>query len=214
MMRKERWVFTELELCHESLLKDTCNRDEEFMAVVPGEETAVLVLRDGSPTNRWVDGTVGVPQDIQELASEVETLNATDNDDSSMCDLADTWRDVLVNEFGNFVKFLSHPEDIIRDLVTHPDVVSAGRSMCLVLDDARDYPIVLQVQEQEEYDEAMANETEDYVHPWRVGDIRFEVSDGVPGFRQDSLNFASFHLACECAVISQKKRILGGKRLD
>jgi hypothetical protein len=35
-------------------------------------EEAVILNNDGTPTNRWADGTAGVPEDVQQMAGEDE----------------------------------------------------------------------------------------------------------------------------------------------
>ena len=66
----------ELIAYHEDEDEATIRADDEFVAVVVGQERdfGVIVQRNGTPTNRFSDGTKGVPLDIQQAASEEETL--------------------------------------------------------------------------------------------------------------------------------------------
>lgn len=60
-----------------------CEVNPEYLMVWPAiaigddgqmirTETAVLLENDGSPTDIWADGTMGVPKDIQEMAEAEE----------------------------------------------------------------------------------------------------------------------------------------------
>jgi hypothetical protein len=104
-MRRERWVFTVAELA----LLDQGGEfhgeaTDEFIAypVPQAPQHGVIVQRDGTVTNRFADGTVGVPEDQQELANECESL-WTDMDQDG---LAEDWRDVLVEDTGEFIRLV------------------------------------------------------------------------------------------------------------
>jgi hypothetical protein len=51
-------------------------------------------------SNRWEDGTAGVSEEAAELAGEDESPYSPDSGE-----LADTWRDVTVDDAGNFLAF-------------------------------------------------------------------------------------------------------------
>jgi hypothetical protein len=94
-VRKERWAFTQAELAAPA----ECNGYDEFNASVPNEDP-VIVYRDGTVSNRWYDGTAGVPTETAALAGEDESPYNPDTGE-----LADTWRDVEVDDAGNFLAF-------------------------------------------------------------------------------------------------------------
>lgn len=90
-VRRERWVFTDAELAVKGL---NCKGDDEFVATVEDVVHGVIVQRDGSVTNRWEDGVLGVPKKIVELADDVESLVASNGE------VADNWLSVEVNDDG------------------------------------------------------------------------------------------------------------------
>lgn len=103
-MRKERWAFSE----EESALPFACNSYDELTTTVPdpynpGEhcELAVIVYRNGEVSNRWSDGTAGLPAEVVEMAAEEETLYHPDTDEYT-----DVWRDVEVDDDGNLLRLL------------------------------------------------------------------------------------------------------------
>ena len=109
-MRTERWAFTQSELEHPCELTSL----DELVASVKFhcEETgntldAVIVYRNGTVSNRWADGTAGIPELIAELAGEDESPYNPDTDEP-----ADTWRDVEVDDEGRFVRFLPETVEI------------------------------------------------------------------------------------------------------
>lgn len=92
----ERWAFTDRELIDPT----TCCVFDELVADVPCEDMGILVQRNGCVTNRWEDGTAGIPADIAELAGECESLyNPQTNE------LAEVWRNVVTNQDGKFLRF-------------------------------------------------------------------------------------------------------------
>ena len=103
-MRTERWAFTQSELEHPCELTSL----DELVASVKFhcEETgntldAVIVYRNGTVSNRWADGTAGIPELIAELAGEDESPYNPETHEA-----ADTWRDVRVDTEGGFVAFV------------------------------------------------------------------------------------------------------------
>lgn len=127
---QERWCFTERELAEPALLK-MCRGTDEFIAQVvdpaTGESAAemgIIVLRNGTATNRWEDGTAGVPEELRAEAEEDESpakpgnydqrdvspaqaqnaRQALESDDL----VADNWREVNVNEDGSFELLNQH----------------------------------------------------------------------------------------------------------
>ena len=120
---RERWCFTARELADEQV-RQQCRGEDEFIASVHDAELGVLVYRNGEPTNRWEDGTAGVPTDVQIAAGEEDTLvkpisqrrpqaagySAMDQWRSAEEDtIADNWRDVEVHDDGSFNILRSHP---------------------------------------------------------------------------------------------------------
>ena len=57
--QKGRWVFIDIELVH----PEHCKANDLFVAypAASNEQLGVIVYRDGRVTNRWDDGTAGVP---------------------------------------------------------------------------------------------------------------------------------------------------------
>jgi hypothetical protein len=105
--RIERWVFTEWELHHPLL----CNASDEFWAPVMDAEDWAVVYRNGEMTNRWSDGTVGVPTDLiiddegyykPKHRRSVSTEMRQDGYDIE----ADQWYDVYVGDQSEFVAFV------------------------------------------------------------------------------------------------------------
>jgi len=99
--RKERWVFCESELTH----PETCKSYDELTTTVldpdsdPDNpehlEQGVIVYRNGEVSNRWNDGTAGIPADVAELANCEETYYHPERDE-----YADIWADVFVDNNG------------------------------------------------------------------------------------------------------------------
>ena len=131
--KHERWCFTDYELLH----PQNCLSGDPFVAYISDDELrvvdewaaghtaefGVLVLRRGEVTNRWGDGTLGVPETVKQYVDWVDTLtkpayyagNQAQNEDD---EVAHTWRDVLCDEEeGRFVRFLE-PEKAI-DVIEH-----------------------------------------------------------------------------------------------
>jgi len=116
VVARERWCFTERELADKQVLQG-CRGHDEFIASVHDAELGVLIYRNGDPTNRWEDGTAGVPEDVQMAANEEDSLvkprsmvrpqatgySAMDQWRSAEDDtIADNWRDVEVHDDGSF----------------------------------------------------------------------------------------------------------------
>lgn len=101
---KERWAFSRGELADPA----ACTAYDDLIALVDVYDDydciidthEIIVSRNGEVSNRWGDGTVGVPPEIAELAAEVETLLHPDGD------VADVWRDCEADADGKFIRFL------------------------------------------------------------------------------------------------------------
>jgi len=98
----ERWAFSESELADPT----KCKSDDELVAYVDFDDgyggtdgQQVIVFRNGRASNRYADGTAGVPLAIALRAEEEETLLHTHGDDTA------AWRDVETNKDGIFVRF-------------------------------------------------------------------------------------------------------------
>lgn len=100
---KSRWVFTSSEIARlrakDSGFQPTAY--DEFIVAVLQYEVAVIVQRDGTVTNRWADGTVGVPSWPAEMANEAEAYCSEE-----LGEIADIWLDVEVGEAGGLVQVL------------------------------------------------------------------------------------------------------------
>lgn len=99
----ERWAFSESELADPS----KCKSDDELVAYVDLDDgyggtdgQQIIVYRNGRASNRYADGTAGVPEALALLAEEQETLLHTNGEDTF------DWRDVETNKTGAFVQFL------------------------------------------------------------------------------------------------------------
>lgn len=100
--KPERWCFTAHELKHPR----QCRRTDEFLASVPPDEyggRAVIVLRDGTVTNRWDDGTVGVPPAAQQHADMEEEIYRLGTHGYLVP--TEAWRDVMADAKGRFLSF-------------------------------------------------------------------------------------------------------------
>ena len=102
--REERWCFSEEEIRDPYKCKAT---DILVATVFPNaadedddsRPVNVIVLRDGTVTDKDVyDDPVSI--EIQQLADTEEQLFS-----AGANEIADYWRDVVVDEKGNFVKF-------------------------------------------------------------------------------------------------------------
>lgn len=105
----ERWAFSESELAAPA----ECKGHDELVAYVDLDDDwegvegqGVVVYRNGEVSNRFDDGTAGVPKELAELANEVESLVHPDGEETA------AWRDVETDKDGNFVQFLPNPLDL------------------------------------------------------------------------------------------------------
>lgn len=89
----ERWIFTREELN----VPESCHGLDEFIALPADSQQGVIVNRNGTVTNRWEDGTAGVPELLRRSADEVDTLVSIDGIQGV------SWRDVFTDENGSFV---------------------------------------------------------------------------------------------------------------
>ena len=102
----ERWVLT-AEQAERGLA--ALRSDDELIATVTYEEngeqleSSVIVYRNGEVSNRFDDGTRGVPGWLIQMADEEETLY-----DPSVHEFTDLWRDVVVDSEGKFVAWKKH----------------------------------------------------------------------------------------------------------
>lgn len=101
----QRWVFTDHEL---KRYPQVARASDEFYVGVEGCELEVIVRRDGTVTNRWGDGTYGVPEHIRKLADQEDVIwkprRARQNDTDDYH--AANWLDVYVDRNGNFMGFV------------------------------------------------------------------------------------------------------------
>ena len=109
-MTVERWVFTAEELAvldGGGRVVPTPYALDEFRATVPEEvsEEDVIVYRNGTVSNHYGDGTAGLPREVVEAAEAEEEYVSLD-----CTQIADTWRDVVPDEFDNFLRFATEDE--------------------------------------------------------------------------------------------------------
>jgi len=96
-VHEARLVFTQDEIDRNGA---GCREKDEFVSNYVGSADLVVVTRDGKITNRWSDGTVGVPDDVRDLVEMEEEYYRPDTDES-----ADTWRDCIVYDDGTVARF-------------------------------------------------------------------------------------------------------------
>jgi len=101
--RIERWAFSQSELANPA----KCKGYDELLALVDidddwdGIETyEITVYRDGTVSNRFGDGTAGVPKELAALANDVESLLHPDGEETA------EWKNVEVDREGNFLRFV------------------------------------------------------------------------------------------------------------
>jgi len=99
----ERWAFSRDELDH----ADDCDGSDELVAYIDVDDDGngtegfgIVVYRNGEVSNRFDDGTVGVPKEFAALANDCESLVHPDGNET------DAWCDVEVDkETGRFIRF-------------------------------------------------------------------------------------------------------------
>ena len=103
-MKTERWAFSESELTDPA----KCKAQDELIGEMPyeiaeekGIEQGIIVYRNGEVSNRWEDGTAGVPADVAELANECETLYHPATNETT-----DVWANVLVDGDGAWQRWI------------------------------------------------------------------------------------------------------------
>ncbi len=99
----ERWAFSQSELAKPV----KCNGYDELVAYVhvdddwdSVENFGIIVYRNGEVSNRFDDGTAGVPKELVELADDEESLLHSDGEETA------EWRDVEADGDGNFLRFV------------------------------------------------------------------------------------------------------------
>lgn len=107
-MKRERWAFSDAEFAN----PHKCKSDDELVAYVDYDDEfegtdgqQVVVYRDGRVSNRFADGTAGVPEGMAIAAEAEESLLHPDGEDTSV------WRDVVVGDSGEFLCFLRQEFD-------------------------------------------------------------------------------------------------------
>jgi hypothetical protein len=99
----ERWAFSRDELAH----PDECSSHDELIAYVDVDNDfggtdgyGIIVYRNGKISNRFDDGTAGVPKRLADLAFECEYLIHPNDGETYL------WHDVVVDPTnGSFVRF-------------------------------------------------------------------------------------------------------------
>jgi len=102
--QEEYWVFDRNELQH----PEHARRTDIFIAHPTvtdydkeGDwepDQGVIVYRDGQVSNRWSDGTAGVPDVVVQAADELEEYYSPE-----FGDFVNAWRRVYTNETGEFL---------------------------------------------------------------------------------------------------------------
>ena len=99
---KERWAFSALELADPT----KCTSYDELVAIVDTDSEwddvdsyGIVVYRNGKISNRFDDGTYGVPVWLTKLADDVESLLHPDGEETAV------WKDVEVDDDGKFTQF-------------------------------------------------------------------------------------------------------------
>ena len=107
----ERWAFSKSELADPA----KCRSDDELVAYIDLDDgyggtdgQQIIVFRGGRASNRYADGTAGVPEALALLAEEVESLLHSDGEDTF------DWRDVETNKDGTFIQFLPNSFDLSK----------------------------------------------------------------------------------------------------
>jgi hypothetical protein len=100
--RKERWAFSQSEIVDPV----KCNGHDELVAYVDIDDDwggiegyGIIVYRNGKVSNRFDDGTTGVPKILVELADSEENLLHSDGEETS------EWKNVMADDKGNFLCF-------------------------------------------------------------------------------------------------------------
>lgn len=106
--REARWAVTEAEMGR----IETLRSGDELMATYTatdgdggpvGDTHQVVVLRDGTVTNRNWDGTLGVSEEVSEMVGDEDELYHPNPDDPGEFEATDRWVDVTVGPEGEFV---------------------------------------------------------------------------------------------------------------
>jgi len=95
VLERQRWAFSETELKNAR----ACRADDELIAAVPEASLGVIVYRNGVVTNRWEDGTAGVPDVVKDWVQSEEELYHPEVRESTS-----VWRGVVVRD-GAFLQF-------------------------------------------------------------------------------------------------------------
>jgi len=102
-IKKERWAFSDAEFAD----PHKCKSHDELMACIDYDDgfdgtdgQQVIVYRNGKVSNRYADGTTGVPEGLAIAAEAEESLLHPDGEDTSV------WKDVVVGSSGEFLCFL------------------------------------------------------------------------------------------------------------
>lgn len=97
----ERWAVT----AEEADRIETLSGSDELMCTVESESGVayqVVVQRNGTVTNRNWDGTIGVPEDVRDLANSEDVLYHAVDDGFEE---TQKWVNVIVGPEGEFLSF-------------------------------------------------------------------------------------------------------------
>ena len=106
--REARWAVSEDEMGRLEELRSSDELVATFTDVDDegrprGDTWRVVVLRDGTVTNRNADGTLGVPEEVRDLVGGEDTLYHPRLDGADEYDETHSWVDVVVGPDGAFV---------------------------------------------------------------------------------------------------------------
>jgi hypothetical protein len=113
--KTETWVFTSIDLEN----PQNCRASDECIAVVkssfglryrnranapkyPVNTFEIIILRNGTVTNQFADGSIGVPEELREAAQESDSIYRVQKRKTVN---AQEWREVIVGEKGEFIRF-------------------------------------------------------------------------------------------------------------
>lgn len=92
-------------------------------------------------------------------------------------------------------------KELFQQVIDHPEMKE--HMFSIVLDDALDFPIVVNITTQDQHNEEVADVGSEYL--FEAGQVRFEVSDNFPGDRHDSFNFPDLSSAIAYALEWQEE---------
>lgn len=90
-------------------------------------------------------------------------------------------------------------QELFQQIIDHPDMT--GIKFSLVFDNVPDFPVVVDATSQDQHNEEVRDVGSEYL--FEAGQVRFEVSDGIPGDRNMAYSYVEFLEAYDEAVLLQ-----------